>query len=190
MDNSLETWLPLPRDQAFEISDLGRIRRGDRLRKAHQCKDGYWRITLRGGPRQTFTLHDLVASAFLGERPANAVIAHKNRDKSDNRSANLMYTTQSANNLHKAVCPLLRICNGKPRWMRKPEPYKARGEASGRSKISEATAREIHRLGQLGEMRRSIADRLGVSYATVTQILSGRSWRHLHPNCHQAKLSY
>ncbi len=45
-------------------------------------------------------IHDLIAEAFLGPKPENMVVNHKNGNTWDNRVGNLEYLSQGANNQH------------------------------------------------------------------------------------------
>lgn len=56
--------------------------------------DGYMRknVNLKG-----FRVHDLIAGAFLGEKPENYDVDHINGNRADNRPSNLRYVTRSEN---------------------------------------------------------------------------------------------
>ena len=46
---------------------------------------------------QRFKVHELIARAFIGDRPTNYDIDHINGDRLDNRPSNLRYVTRSQN---------------------------------------------------------------------------------------------
>jgi hypothetical protein len=54
-----------------------------------------------------------------------------------------------------------------------------RGEQNGRSKLTEAEARELLALRSSGLTQRQVADRFGISDVQVGDIWNGESWRHL-----------
>jgi hypothetical protein len=53
------------------------------------------------------------------------------------------------------------------------------GEKHGRAKICDAVVREIRSLRKQGQTFQGIADRFSVSTATVSNILTGKSWGHV-----------
>lgn len=57
--------------------------------------------------------------------------------------------------------------------------HMARGEASGKSKLTEAKVREARVLRAEGWTVQRIADHLEVGRTTVTQVLKGMTWRHV-----------
>jgi len=84
----------------YEISDSGNIRRGARMlsssisngyRYTHLCKEGIER---------SYTLHRLVALAFLPNPEAKPELDHINRNRADNRLVNLRWATRSENMLN------------------------------------------------------------------------------------------
>jgi len=109
-----ETWLPvIGFEGIYEVSDLGQIRTVERVAmrsngRPHRVKStiratkstakGYRTVTLvRDAKLSTYTVHKLVAEAFLGQRPPDHVVRHLNGDPSDNRLANLAWGTHSDN---------------------------------------------------------------------------------------------
>lgn len=95
-----EHWLPVAGWENYEISDLGRIRRGARILKPISAGAGYRAICLcAGGAQQRRYIHDLVLTAFTGARPAGMVCCHGNGISDDNRLTNLRWDTPRENNL-------------------------------------------------------------------------------------------
>lgn len=62
---------------------------------------------------------------------------------------------------------------------REGSPNYPKGERHPRARLTEAQAREIHRLAAEGMAQRDIAARFGVSPALVCKIVGGRLWKHL-----------
>lgn len=111
-----ETWRPVPDWAGFyEVSDLGRVRSVDRvIVRGNGARQTVRARILRshptGGDRKhvsvTLTrpglisyrqVHQLVAEAFHGPRPAGKVVRHLNGKGHDNRAENLLWGTNSEN---------------------------------------------------------------------------------------------
>lgn len=94
---STEKWLPaVGYEDLYEVSDAGRVRKGDLVLRPWTLRNGYEQVALwRGGKRQRFTVHRLVALAFHGE--SELQVRHLNGIRSDNRAVNLRWGTISEN---------------------------------------------------------------------------------------------
>jgi hypothetical protein len=85
----------------YEVSDdgqmrsltfVGRPRSEPKLLKQRLDRDGYKRLNVvDGGKHTTWRVHRVVAAAFLGPCPDGHFPDHINRDRADNRVANLRY---------------------------------------------------------------------------------------------------
>jgi hypothetical protein len=106
-----EVWKPIPGyEETYAASSLGRIKRissCNNRRGPHilsSCLSGpspYPRVVLAVNRKmKTFTVHSLVAAAFLGPRPARMVINHKDGDQQNPSAENLEYCTQKQNVRH------------------------------------------------------------------------------------------
>ena len=94
---SIERWAVVPRHEAYRVSDIGRVARGDRMLRLPIDERGYRRVGVGGGVVRR--VHILVAAAFLGPRPDGAVIRHLDGDSLNNCVENLKYGTPAENNL-------------------------------------------------------------------------------------------
>lgn len=191
MDNtSDETWATCPERPTYKISSLGRVAGPRGIRRPKASKDGYQRIILNGGPQLTRTVHSLVAAAFLGPRPPASVVAHKNGVRNDNRLENLQYTSYHANSMHQrmlmkdgAVCPLLRTIAGRMRIDERRRGKMAKGEHHGMAKLSPQTVLDMHAMYLAGgKTMADVGAAFGIGGCPAADILSGRRWRHLHPD--------
>lgn len=171
-----EEWRPVEGYPGYEVSDLGRVRswrsngKGGGFRAAPRVfspskkRNGYLQVNLwRDGVRSTFTVHSLVAEAFIGPRPEGQECRHRDGDKSNNRKSNLLWGTPSENSMDNVA---LGVHAG----------FKIRGEAHYRATISDAQAEQIKDLTSEGVPPRIIAKRLGVPVNTVKNVRYGAGW--------------
>jgi DNA invertase Pin-like site-specific DNA recombinase len=55
----------------------------------------------------------------------------------------------------------------------------ARGEKIGLSKLTEDEIRKIRELRKMGQTQQEIADQTGVSQMSISNVLSGKTWKHV-----------
>ena len=127
MSKSSVTWKQVVGYEGYyEVSDQGSVRSVDRtvkgkggskyLRKGKRMalkidRYGYPCIGLRNGSRGFFTVHTLVARAFIGKRPDDCnQLNHKDSDKTNNTPANLEYCTGSHNQRHAYQAGTHALC--------------------------------------------------------------------------------
>lgn len=110
---AFESWLPVPGfEDAYEVSDLGRVRTKDRVDSLGRPLTGQLRRTpvwrgagcryrsvglSKGGRKTTRSVHSLVAEAFHGPRPPGAVVRHLDGDALNNLATNLAWGTPLEN---------------------------------------------------------------------------------------------
>lgn len=108
-----EKWLPVPGLPDYEVSDAGRIRswhlpgRSPRVPLPREWKSprvlsstvgpcGFHTTRVKtGDDRRNVRVAELVARAFLGERPAGAELRYLNADPTDSRLVNLRWGTKA-----------------------------------------------------------------------------------------------
>ena len=107
-----EVWKPVVgRENAYEVSNLGRLRSIDRIvfgkhlkgKILQECRDqhGYSTVILSYcGHRHSTRRHRLVAEAFIPNPERKRDVNHLNGNKSDNRVENLEWTTHRENTDH------------------------------------------------------------------------------------------
>lgn len=103
-----EMWKPVEDFKAYEVSDLGRVRRAVpdnlgrpcRVLKPNKINKGYLQVALyRNGKRHTFLVHVLVAQAFI-PNPLNLPQVNHLGENGDCRASQLEWRTEQGNMLH------------------------------------------------------------------------------------------
>lgn len=175
-----ETWLPIPGyEDRYEVSDQGRIRGlpitfrnvlsgGFSIRRRRILKpsphyiSGHLHLILQmNGVKRNHTVHQLVASAFLGPCPKGLNVLHKNDDKANNTPSNLYHGTSKQNGRD-------RVLNG----------VSVRGAQHHAVSLTENMVREIFSLR--GKMKQiNIARKIGTTVSAVSHIHHGWSWTHV-----------
>jgi hypothetical protein len=157
-----ETWRPVAEHPGYSVSTLGRVMgpRGWPL-KPFKDADGYLRIGIK---RSNAGVHRLVASAFLGPRPAGCEVAHKDHDRTNNRPGNLEYLTHGEN---------VRASARAGRAMQ--------GENHVRAVLTWAKVEEIRAGFPTNRNYRAWARRYGVSWGAIRHVVLGNTWRGSAP---------
>lgn len=155
----MEVWRIVEECSDYEVSNVGRVRRGSRLRKPN-IKNGYPQVALyHGGQPRHRNVHRLVASAFVPNPDGKPCVNHIDGDKTNNRAENLEWVTHAENTRHGLDAGLLTV--GSKRYN-----HKLTEEQVGYIKHSTATLKEL-------------ANRYGVSITNIWNIRHGRSWKHV-----------
>lgn len=157
-----EIWKPIF-EGMYAVSNYGRVRgkRTGAVLKPLVSVYGYEKINYHfpGGRRQCY-VHDLVAAAFIGPKPARAHVNHKDGVKRNNFAGNLEYTTSRQNTHHAMRMGLL-----------------PRGEKHYNAKLTRIDVTQIraHFRGNADELARMF----GVNRCTIHRVVNRHSWKHL-----------
>lgn len=162
-------------DGFYEVSNLGRIRRA-KIGKMTAATEigrvvGTWLSTpnksSKGGyclchlscdnKVKNYTVHKLVAEAFLGPRPAGMEVNHKDGVKTNNRSDNLEYVTKKNNAEHAIKTGLYKI-----------------GERHWKAKITES---QVLKIRSLNLTTSAIARMFNLTQDHVRMIRRRRIWK-------------
>lgn len=160
-----EEWREVPQCDNYEVSNFGRVRHAEKgtIKGAPVAKNGYRVVNLwRRGIGRVYTVHSLVAEAFVGARPSGWSVNHIDGDKMNNSPENLEYLTLADNSRHQAAIGLGQ-----------------RGESNGRAKLTEEQVRDIRRRAAEGEQTVRLAEEFGVGCPIISQIKHGTRWRHV-----------
>jgi len=157
-----ERWLPIPGfEEAYEVSDLGRVRSIDRTvktSKGERCYRGkslspgksgeYGHLTVvLGRSGGSHFVHNLVLRAFVGPPGEDQESRHLNCDGSDNRLVNLCWGSKSENG--KDVT------------------------RNSRRMFTYEQAEEIRQKRGSGFLLRELAEEYGCSMSLIHQIVTG-----------------
>lgn len=124
---------------------------------------GYVSVCLKSNGRQvTSQVHRLVASAWIGERPAGLDVNHINGVKNDNRPCNLEYMTRKENVAHAMRMGLM-----------KPSKTRLKHIGISQRKLSLEQAAEIQKLYADGHLQKHLAVQFGVSKTTIRNVIFG-----------------
>lgn len=97
-------WKTLDFNPAYEVSDLGEVRKIDNkyYPKFQKDKDGYvyCSLSMGNGIKKKFRVHRLIAHAFIPNPQNKPEVNHKNSIRNDNRADNLEWVTRSENEKH------------------------------------------------------------------------------------------
>lgn len=157
----------------YQVSNLGRIfspkRRGSPgcIRKFHTNEDGYCKVGLRvNWKERKFSVHRLVAEAFIPNLKNKLEINHKNGVKADNHVDNLEWVTSSENAIHAYKFGLRKG---------------PKGELNGKSKLSEFQIKRIRLIKEIQPNMREIdlAKIFKVSRSLIGQIVRKEAWSHI-----------
>lgn len=153
-------------DGKYLVNRAGEIMRAStgKLLKPATGTNGYLRLTLRlRGKSIGFSVHRLVASAFLPNPVGHAVVNHLNGIKTDNRPENLEWCSYRENSIHANRTGLTP---GPPAWAKGKF-----GAAHNRSKQVYAYAMGGGLVGTYGSGNEA-ARQLGITPAAVAKLLT------------------
>jgi hypothetical protein len=96
----MEIWKKINNDiDNYEISSFGNVRncKTKRILKINNKKNGYSNISLNG---KTYTIHRLVAFAFIDNPNNKPTVNHIDKNKHNNKLDNLEWATYLEQNIH------------------------------------------------------------------------------------------
>lgn len=97
-----EKWKQITDYEKYFVSSKGRVKRENKqLVKPEKLKKGYCRVILsKNGKVKKFSVHRLVAIAFIPNPENKPEVNHINGKKQDNKIKNLEWVTRIENHLH------------------------------------------------------------------------------------------
>lgn len=193
-NNATEVWLPIKDYEGlYEVSNQGRVKslskpffgksnpaynRGIAPEKILKLDLGtakgkeYFRTALnKNGVCRRFSVHRLVASAFIPNPENKPQVNHINGVKHDNRMQNLEWCTHSENKKH-----CFKIGLQKPNTIN----VGVRGSKHPKAKLSEKDVLRIRKLASKGVSTKNILNRYPqMSCTNINAIIAKRIWKHI-----------
>lgn len=177
-------WKLIP-NSTYAISDCGKIKRISHrrlhninktwyttkdtiLKASNNNTKKYWRILIHyiDGTKTREAIHRLVAKAFVPNIDNKPDINHKDGDKDNNHYTNLEWVTNLENMNHRYT--KLKYFGG------------TKGSECNFSKLKEEDVYNIANRIKSGEAYNSIILDYPICKSTLSELKSGRSWRHLN----------
>lgn len=160
-------WKPVVGYEAlYEVSDAGEVfgltRKG--IIKSFVSHRGYPLVSLFNKGKRGFSVHRLVAKAFIPNPDNLPEVNHKNGIKTDNRVENLEWCTSQANIDHSVATGL---------W--KPN----KGSNHGTSILDEKKVLYIRDKYASGVSATALSNEMGVAKSTIQNIAARISWKHI-----------
>lgn len=157
-------------ENLYKVSNFGRVKsfceRLQRILSPCPNKKGYYMVHLhKDGRKKNFSIHTLVARAFIPNPENKLTVNHKNGDKTNNSVENLEWATQKENQNHAVRTGL-----------QKPGP---RGK---RVILTEDQIREIRQICIPGDDYYGIASfarKFGVTNGVISDIVHGKTYKNV-----------
>lgn len=149
-----------------QIARYGKSKSGYFIKKVRFLKTceakGYFLFTLSDGKiRKTLRVHSVVAETFLPKKMPGQVVNHKDGVKTNNNIENLEYVSQKENKRHAIMMGL--------------------SSKTPRSRLNENIVRKIRKEFRPATKSnaRELAIKYGVDKQVISNIGSGRVWKHV-----------
>lgn len=126
---------------------------------------GYLVVNLSiNGKCKTFTVHRLIAKAFLYRNADFRVVNHLDGNKLNNNISNLEWTTHKENSNHALKLNLIKH---------------ARGKQTNNGKFSDSDIYMIRNYLKQGFSHSKISKMYGVTKSAIQQISNGKTYKHV-----------
>jgi len=156
----------------YQVSNRGRVYsiRSKIIMSLWTCSWGYKSVAFHVGKKKTFTVHRLVAMAFIGDIPPKYVVNHKDGIKTNNRVDNLEIISKSEDVLHALRIGLMNRDNV------------PKGENHNFAILTQKKANEI-RILKPYYTQKELGKKYGVHESTISDIIHKRTWNYEKKIC-------
>ncbi len=163
----------------YSVSNLGSVKRKDSLISHNKggmrkwkgrellpnLKKGYKAVCIYdNGTRHEFTVHRLVAMAFINNPDNKPCVNHKDGNVLNNNVSNLEWVTYKENTRH-AIDNKLLICH--------------KGSTHYSTCLSESDVILIRQSYKNGESQSSIGAKYDMCQSAISRIVNNKNWKHL-----------
>lgn len=179
-----ERWRTIDEFPEYKVSSHGRVKRVvpdshgriiSGILKPFIGNHGYCVVSLHIKGRQvTRLVHRLVCIAFRGAPPGKSHAAHKDGNRTNNRSGNIRWRTPSQNAMEKHGHGTMRT--GKNHHAAYKPECMPRGSSHGNAKLTEAS---VVRIRSDSRSQAVIAVEHGVSQSLIAMVRRGTIWKHV-----------
>lgn len=164
-----ESWIQVRGYPLYSISNLGRLKNNktQKILKGGLDSYGYKQTILcNNGKRKNFTIHKLVATAFIPNTENKPQVNHINGIKTDNRAVNLEWVTNQENQDH-----FWRVINSEVNKANRSRAHKGKGLLS-----ENPNAKKVIRLedGKIYPTIKEAALDVGTKYNKISDACAGR----------------
>ena len=137
MNENKEIWKDIKGFEGhYQVSNFGRVKSikfgKERILRPGKNKKGYLRVGIsKNGESKTYSVHRLVAQAFIPNLNNLPQINHKNEDKTDNRVENLEFCDAKYNNTYGTrIQRFVENMKGHPNWGPKHQSEESKRKTS------------------------------------------------------------
>lgn len=169
MAREVPHWVPVSVDERYEICRGGVVRhkRTQRPLKPWIGTTGYPCVSLGVAKnKKNYSIHRLVALAFIPNPGALDQINHKDGDKANFKLSNLEWCSRGQNMVHAWRTGLFR-------------PQRHSGEDAHQAKLTDEKVVAILKMLKARVSKAEIARQMEVSESSIRFIANGTSWKHI-----------
>jgi hypothetical protein len=174
----IEIWEDIKKYEGiYQVSNFGRVKHlafsrvnvltngfsliKEKILKPVKHENGYLFVSLCNGNQKEYSIHTLVARAFIANPDNKPEVNHKDGIKSNNLTNNLEWNTASENLIHSYKTGLRQS-----------------GENHHKAKLKLSQVKEIRRLSKSGISSYRLAKDFNIRACSVRDIINGKTWKY------------
>ena len=177
----------VPGYSMYGVTEDGSVwsRKSGSWKQMRLTENGHGYLRVKFADQSQHKAHHLVMLTFVGPRPKDLIVNHRDGDKKNNHLSNLEYCTYRENSAHARMTGLSSPPPNRPRlcgvrgYQKKLLKGTLTGSAVKGSKLSDCDIRAIRDLRQGGSSLGQISAVYGISRNTVDRIAKRIKWKHI-----------